>query len=544
MGIRYKPYFHISIILSPLFMNLKITAFLFCATFLLCTTSLQSIAQKSTPEADSRFKGLDTAFQRVLRNWHAAGFAVVVVQKNKVVYARGFGYRDFAGKKPVTPNTIFPIGSCTKSFTTALIGKLQKDGKLDIDKPVNNYLPELKFYNDIMTANINLRDMMSHRTGLPRYDLSWYFFNTLSIDSMVQRIRYMEPSAGLREKWQYNNFMYAAQGAVIEKLSGKSWGDNIKESLFMPLEMIHSSVSIPELEKSGDVSVGYTIRNDNSIKEVAYYHIGGMAPAGAINSNVIDMAKWVMAWINNGKYNGKEVIPADFLNEAISSQSILDGSLPGKDHPGNYFSNYGFGWFVDSYAGHYRVEHGGNIDGFSANTSFFPSDSVGIVVLSNQSVSKVPGLVRNLISDRILNLPYHDWNTEARNAEDKADRGREQTQEDITKAAKHHPPTHGLTDFAGNYNHPAYGTMHCFVKNDSLFANTVTRTLWLRHGNYDVFEVFENDPVEGIDTAKNFGINLQFRMNVSGDIDGFESQLEGGIKPSIWIKETESQPVK
>lgn len=511
---------------------------------LLCTASLQVIAQKSTNTTDLRFKGLDTAFERVLNDWHVAGFAVVVVQKNKVVYVRGFGYRDFAGKLPVTPNTVFPIGSCTKSFTAALIGKLQKDDKLDIDKPVTNYLPSLKFYNDALTANINLRDMMSHRTGLPRYDLSWYFFNTPSIDSMVRRIQYMEPAAGLREKWQYNNFMYAAQGAVIEQLTGKSWGDNVKERLFIPLDMNHSNVSIPELEKSGEVAVGYTVRGDHSIKELAYYHIGGMAPAGAINSNVIDMAKWVMAWINNGIYNGKEVIPADFRNEAISSQSILDGSLPGKDHPGMYFSNYGFGWFVDSYDGHYRVEHGGNIDGFSANTSFFPSDSIGIVVLSNQSESKVPGIVRNLIADRILNLPYHDWNSEVKHAADKAGRERDQAMGEMATAAKHHPSTHGLTDFAGNYHHPAYGTLHCFVKNDSLFANTVTRTLWLRHGNYDVFEVFEKDPTEGIDTSKYFGINIQFHMNVAGDIDGFESQLEGGIKPSFWNREMENQPVK
>lgn len=512
--------------------------------FLLCTASLQAMSQKPAIEGDARFKGLDTAFQRILTTWHVAGFAVAVIQKNKVIYAKGFGYRDIAGKQPVTANTVFPIGSCTKSFTTALIGKLQKADKLDIDKPVNNYMPGLKFYNDAMTNNINLRDMMSHRTGLPRYDASWYFFNTPSIDSMVRRIQYMEPSAGLREKWQYNNFMYAAQGAVIEKLTGKSWGDNVKDSLFIPLEMSHSNVSIPELEKSGEISTGYTIREDNSIKEVAYYHIGGMSPAGAINSNVYDMAKWVMAWINNGKYNGREVIPTDFRNEAISSQSILDGSLPGKNKPGMYFSNYGFGWFVDSYDGHYRVEHGGNIDGFSANTSFFPSDSIGIVVLSNQTISKVPGIVRNLISDRLLNLPYRDWNSESKNAEDRASRERDQAQEEKTMAAKHHPPTHALTDFAGNYNHPAYGTMNIYVKNDSLFAGTVTRTLWLRHGNYDVFEVFEDDPKEGIDTARSYGINLQFHLNVSGDIDGFDSQLEGGIKPSGWIKETGSQPVK
>ncbi|TNV71673.1 hypothetical protein FGO68_gene11060 [Halteria grandinella] len=510
---------------------------------LLCTISLQALAQKSTIKEDIRFRGLDTVFQRVLKTWHAAGFAVAVVHKNQVIYAKGFGYRDIEAKLPVTPNTLFAIGSCSKSFTTALIGMLQNEGKLNIDKPVNNYLPKLKFYNDALTNNITLRDMMSHRTGLPRFDLSWYFFNTSSVDSLIQRVQYMEPTAGIREKWQYNNFMYATQGAVAEKLTGKSWGENIKEKIFIPLEMSHSNVSIPEMEKSGEVSFGYTLREDDSIKKMEYYHIEGMSPAGAINSNLNDMAKWLIAWINNGKYGGKEVIPSAFCNEAISSQSILDGSLPSKKSPDSYFSNYGFGWFMDSYKGHYRVEHGGNIDGFTANTCFFPSDSLGIVVLSNQNVSKIPGIVRNIISDRILNLQYQDWNSKSKSEEVQANKEREQAINEKNASAKHNPATHPLNNFAGNYSHPAYGTMKIYVENDSLFTKTHTHIYWLRHGNYNAFELFEKDPKEGIDLAKVFGINIQFHLSISGEVDGFESELEGGIKPFLFVREEEKKPV-
>jgi CubicO group peptidase (beta-lactamase class C family) len=280
---------------------------------LLCALSLQCFAQQpSVVNSDPRFKGLDTAFARVLKTWHAAGFAVAVIEKNKVVYANGFGYRDLNGKLPVTPNTLFAIGSCSKAFTATLIGKLQQDGKLDIDKPASNYLPELKFYNDAMTNTITLRDMMSHRTGLPRHDLSWYFFNNPSTDSLIQRVQYMEPTFGIREKWQYNNFMFAAQGAMVQHISGKSWGDNIKEKFFVPLGMTRSDISISELEKSDDIAIGYGVKKDTIIKKLDYYHIDGMAPAGAINSSVIDMAKWVTAWINNGKYNGKEIIPEGY----------------------------------------------------------------------------------------------------------------------------------------------------------------------------------------------------------------------------------------
>jgi len=507
---------------------------------LLCGLSLQGMSQQS---ADPRFKGLDTAFERVLKTWHAAGFAVAVIEKNKVVYAKGFGYRDIAGKLPVTPNTLFAIGSCTKAFTAALIGKLQQDGKLDIDKPVNNYLPSLKFYNDAMTNTITLRDMMSHRTGLPRHDLSWYFFNTPSTDSLVQRIQYMEPTYGIRQKWQYNNFMFAAQGSVVQHLSGKSWEENIRAEFFLPLGMSRSDLSIPELEKTDDIATGYGLKKDSIIKKLDYYHIDGMEPAGAINSSVNDMAKWVIAWINNGKYQGKEIIPGSFRNEAISSQSIIDGALPGKEKPGMYFATYGFGWMLSSYDGHYRVEHGGNIDGFSASTCFFPSDSVGIVVLSNQDGSPVPSIVRNLITDRMLNLKYNDWNSDLKSAADKGKQGADKAKKEKIASTKHNPATHSLADFAGLYKNPGYGAMKLFISNDSLFVKTVTHTLWLRHADYDIFDVFDKDPKEGIDTSADVQLKLQFRMNLGGEIDGLEGLLEAGLKPIVFTKEIEAKKV-
>ena len=167
-------------------------------TFLCCSLFLHSFlfAQKEHRRSSSDpFSGLDTAFARVLQDWHAAGFAVAVVEKDKIIYARGFGYRDWAGKIPVTPHTLFAIGSCTKAFTASLIGSLEDQGRLSIDKPVRNYLPELRFYNADMDNSITLRDMMCHRTGLPRYDLAWYLFGSSTRDSLVRRIQYMEPTA-------------------------------------------------------------------------------------------------------------------------------------------------------------------------------------------------------------------------------------------------------------------------------------------------------------------------------------------------------------
>ena len=188
-------------------------------------------AQKPT---DKRLAGLDTLIARVLKDWKAPGVTVAVVEKNKVVYTGGFGYRDLDKKLPVTENTLFAIGSCSKAFTSGMIGSLVKDGLVDIDKPVRNYLPELKFYNEHLNDQVTLRDMMSHRTGLPRHDYSWYGSTASRID-LLKRIEFQEPTATLREKWQYNNFMFLGQGVVLEKITGKSWETNIQDRIFKPL---------------------------------------------------------------------------------------------------------------------------------------------------------------------------------------------------------------------------------------------------------------------------------------------------------------------
>lgn len=510
-----------------------------------CLLSLTIYAQKKAKKQPSvDLASLDKTFNQILKDWHSAGFAVAVVNKDTIVYAKGFGYRNMEKELPVTPNTLFAIGSCTKAFTASLIGWLSQQEKVNIDKPVRNYDSDIKFYNDAMNNRITLRNMMSHTTGLPRHDFSWYFFNTASRDSLLQRLPYLEPTATIGEKWQYNNFMYAAQGALIEKLTGKSWEKNIQEHFFKPLHMSRSSFSVKDLDTSNDAAIGYEVKQDSIIKQMDYYAINSMGPAGSINSSVTEMAHWVKAWINGGKYNGKEVIPPTFTTQAISSQAIMAPGLPTKEHPDVYFSNYGFGWMLSSYRGHYRVEHGGNINGFSASTSFFPTDSIGIIVLSNQNGSPIPSIVRNMISDRLLGLSSLDWNGEfkslvakAKAAEKEANKERYASRKPNTK------PSHPLADYTGSYNHPGYGTIRIYTNQDSLFASLGSETLYLRHYHYDIFEPFAKDPKDGIDTTDAPPFKIQFEMNMQGDIDRMDIPFEAGLKPISFTKQLDVKEI-
>jgi CubicO group peptidase (beta-lactamase class C family) len=508
----------------------------------LCVQVLMAQKNVKSVEKD-RFAGLDTTFARVLKDHHAAGFAVAVVEKNKVVYAKGFGYRDFDKKIPVTPSTSFAIGSCTKAFTSSLIGLLQKDGKVEYDKPVTNYLGSLRFFNKDLEKNITLRDMMCHRTGLPRHDFSWYL-NPTTRDSLLTRLAYLEPSVDIRQRWQYNNWMFFLQGYLTEKLTMKSWEENVKSKIFEPLGMKNSFFSVDDFSKQTEPAKGYEVKKDSIIKAMDYYNIDAMGPAGSINSSVLDMAKWVQMWIKGGMYEGKEVLPSAYVSEAMSSQMVIGAGLPTKEYPDTYLSNYGFGWFLSSYKGHYRVEHGGNIDGFSASTSFFPSDSVGIVVLVNQNRSVVPSIVRNTIADRLLNVAYFDWNKDRLKvllkAQKEAKEAEQKTESSRKKGTK---PSHNTKDYAGLYTHSGYGKMMVSVKNDSLFFRSKYGTEWLAHYHYDVFQNF--DTKNSIDTTERSNQRFQFNTNLQGEIEslsitGFEPTID---KPLIFNRQAPVKPM-
>ena len=497
---------------------------------------LVSSISYSQPTADARLKGLDTFVIKVLKDWHAAGVTIAVVEKGKVVYTGGFGYRDLEKKLPVTENTQFAIGSCTKAFTASILGMLVKDGKVDLDKPVRNYLPELKFQNEYTNDHATLRDMMCHRTGLPRHDMSWYA-SWATRSEFLERIQYFEPTAELREKWQYNNFMFMAQGVVIEKLTGKSWEENMKEKILKPLGMDNTNVSTNDMEKSADHSLAFATK-DSSIKAIPYRNIDAMGPAGSVNSSAKDMAKWLMTWINDGKYSGKEIIPSSYRNEAITIQMAMGGGTPGAENPDVHISGYGFGWMISSYRGHYRVEHGGGIDGFITTTGFFPSDSIGIFVSSNQG--GVSTSIRNFIADRMLKLSYRNWNKYLLDAANKAkDAAKAVVKNDSLGRKFNTKPSHELADYTGTFSNKGYGSIEIMLKDGNLSSKFNNIAIKFEHFQYDQFKAYPQDPsFEDEDP-----IRVSFHTNDKGDISKLTIPFEAGVKDIEFIKETKTTEV-
>ncbi len=490
-------------------------------------------------QQDKRLKGLDKDLNEILKTTKAPGFAVAIVQGKKIIYAKGFGYRDYENKIPVDTNTLFAIGSCTKAFTSSILGQLRQEDKISFDDSPRKYIPELKFYNNEMNNNIIIKDLMSHRTGLPRHDASWYYFPTYDKDSLMHRIEYQEPFTGVRQKWHYNNFMFLTQGIIAEEITGKTWQENIKDRFFTPLGMTRSNVSIDELEKSTNAALGYSLKN----KRLDYYHIAAMAPAGSINSSVNEMSNWLITWLNKGVFEGQQIIPEPYIEEAITSQMATGSGFPDKEFPDLHLLNYGYAWFLSSYKGHYLVQHGGNIDGFSASTAFFPSDSIGIVVLTNQNHSSLPKMVSNSIADRILKTKKTDWTNWYIESLTKESLGKIEA-ESKPSTKETHKQSHNNIDYTGTYSNGGYGTFKIIVKNELLYTEGLHINQFINHLDYDLFELIDvkDNTIDSSQLGQAY--TAKFNINNSGDISSVELKVEHKLDPIIFLRTPNTIKVK
>jgi hypothetical protein len=336
--------------------------------------------------------------------------------------------------------------------------------------------------------------------------------------------------------------MFMALGMVIEKMTGKSWEENIKEKIFKPLGMNKTNLSVIDMAKTDDRSLAYMVKDGKIIFPIPYRNIDAIAPAGAINSCAKDMANWLITWINDGKFNDKEIIPSSFRNQAIMVQVATGGGLPGAENPDVHFGGYGFAWGMSSYRSHYRVEHSGGIDGFITSTSFFPSDSIGVFVVTDQSTPTTS--IRNFIVDRLLKLSYRNWGKSALAEKLKGDSvAKTLPNTDSINRKPNTKPSHELNDYTGVYENKGYGQAKIFIETDTLWidyneAGQRTKS-YLQHYHYDVFRIRSTEETEDSKDAP----KIRFNTGTDGKISSLEAQLEPSVKDIVFEKLTPSVKV-
>lgn len=333
------------------------------AIFLLL--SINIIAQEIN--ISKSLKGFDKYMSDVLTDWNEPGAGVAIIHNGELVFVKGYGYRDYGNKLPVTKNTLFQIASNTKLFTTIAAGMLVEKGIFNWDKPITESVPELEFYNDFLNSNVTLRDMLGHKTGISRHDMVW-FQSDFSRKELFERIKYLEPSIPLRQDFIYNNLMYTAVGYSIELRTGKTWEEYVKENIFTPLEMNNTVFSIAEMQKSSDHGIPYNeIRDTTLLYKIPLKEDGaGVGPAGAIITSLDDLSHWVIALMKDGKYKNKEVIPTSVINETLKPGiAFRNSELEEKGYKEKLNSTYGMAREIEVYKGNVLTKHGGAMQDFT-----------------------------------------------------------------------------------------------------------------------------------------------------------------------------------
>ncbi|MCB9290537.1 MAG: serine hydrolase [Lewinellaceae bacterium] len=483
----------------------------------------------SAQPSEQVFREIDEFVEQARQDWKVPGVAVGIVKGNEVIYAKGFGSRDVESGKPVTENTLFAIGSSTKAMTALSVLQLVDDGLVEPDKPVLDYLPDFRMYDDYVTQHLSVRDLLCHRSGLPRHDLVWYGSDD-SREELFHKLKYLEPNRGFREVFQYQNLMYMTAGYLVGEVTHSSWETQVKERIFKPLEMERASFSVENLQKDPDHALPYNKEKDE-IKRMDFRNIDAVGPAGSVNASASEMCHWLIAQLNGGKYRDTEIITSTSLAESHTPVIPVSGPLSGFlafDNNGGPIT-YGLGWFISTHKGRLAFQHGGNIDGFSAMVAFLPGDSIGIVVLTNLNGTMLPAVIRNFVFDKMLGEEIRDWNGEMLSMISKME---EQPPQEDVKRVSGTQPSHKLEAYTGQFTHPAYGTITITPEGDSLHLSYHTFEVNLGHYHYDVFT--GKNPMIG-------EIKVAFHTNMDGEVARLSSILEPALDAIYFDRKAEEK---
>lgn len=444
-------------------------------------------------------KELDHYFEKALKDWNVPGMSIAIVKDDQVVLAKGFGLKNIEKLEKVDENTLFPIASNTKSFTAAALAILVDEGKINWDDPVRKYLPWFELYDPYVSNAITIRDLLCHRSGLATFSGDLLWFGTIySKEEIVKRAKFLKPVYGFREQYGYSNINYLAAGLIVEKVTGKSWDDFIREKFLKPLGMARSNTSINSFDEIDNVVTPHTDYK-NIVVPIPFLNWDNIAPAGSINSSAAEMTKWLRMQLNKGSFEGKKYFSEKVAEEMWASQIPLKvSSFSQKNWPSTHFKAYGLGWNLLDYHGKKVISHSGGYDGIISYSCIVPEINLGFVILTNKNSSLYYPLSFRIL-DAFLDKTEKDWSSiflDRQNTNKKRDA--ENLIKEEQERVKNTKPSLDLNAYTGVYQCEMYGTVKIELTDQKLQLTMNPAPLFtgfLEHWHYDVFSVnFRNFP--------------------------------------------------
>ncbi len=491
----------------------KITTLLF-ALFLFPL----ALASQAAPEVDLR--ALDRYFEKMVEDWDIPSASIGIVKDGKLVFTGNYGVKEVGKVGAPDANTLYAIASNSKAFTSAMIGMLVQEGKLDWNDPVRKYLPYFDLYDSWVSEHTTIRDLLSHRVGLGTFsgDNIWYK-SELPAREFIKRYKYVPQAYPFRAGYGYSNLMFIAAGEIIETVTGKSWAENVRERILEPLGMDRTLASVKGLESKGNYATPHA-RNEEGNYPIPWTSWDNVAATGGLISSVSDLAKWMVFNLNNGIHNGDTLLSKRTRNLVWTPHNnfMVDHTAPNDF--GRHFNGYGLGWGLSDYHGRLRVGHTGGYDGMITAVTLIPDENLGVVVLTNGVKSPIMAATYYAL-DRFLGVETEkDWSadylklTNERMASDTRIADRKAKRVLDTK------PSIPRDKLTGTYQSDLYGKLYIREKDGELhleFSHSPLLSARLTHWHYDVWELHWDHPQAWF----SFG-TIQFRTDNNLEVTGFD----------------------
>jgi len=469
-------------------------------------------------QSDARVRELDAYAARAAREWRAPGMAIAVVKDGRLVFAKGYGVLELGKAAPVDTQTLFAIGSTTKAMTAMAVAMLVDEGKVRWDDPVSKYLPDFQLSDPYLTRELTVRDLLTHRAGLPNADFLWYGTD-LSSEEIFRRMRMVRPAYSMRSSFIYQNIMYAVAGRVVSVASGMPWADFLRTRIFVPLGMTRTVASLAQASRTSNVAAPHFLIDD-TVRVISNAPVDAVAPAGAVWSSIADMSKWMRFVLDSGRVNGRELVKPATFAELVHPQTMVPAGefypTARLTHP--HWQTYGLGWFQQDYNGRKVDFHTGSIDGMVAIIGLMLDEKLGVYVLSNLDHMEA----RHALMLKTFDLytgGARDWSAELQTlyggfrAQAIAAR-KEADQKRITGTQ----PSLALEKYAGTYTDSLYGTAVITAANGTLRLRAGTLGATLEHWQYDTFRARFDNRWQGTQLVT-FTIGPDGRPSVV-DVDG------------------------
>jgi len=459
-------------------------------------------AQESPPAAAAPAYNLEADVTRVMKTFDVPGIAIAVVKDGKVVVAQGFGVRKKGEPAPVDGKTLFEIASNSKAFTAAGLAMLVDQGKLDWDDAVIKHLPDFRMYDSYVTAEMTVRDLLTHRSGLGlgAGDLMWWPTTTFTSDEIIHNLRYIKPATSFRSSYAYDNLLYIVAGKIIAQKSGKPWGQTMREWILDPVGMSGTTTSLDAHTAGMNVSAPHSKINGKAAV-VKPMPVANAVGAVGINTSAEDIARWMNVLIDGGRVgkdaSGKEVrLWSDKqAREMWTAQTPIAINQPrpplAATRPN--FSAYGLGFQLRDYQGRLVAMHGGALQGFYSRVMIVPDAKLGIAIFTNAESGPSLNALQYRLLDQYLGVAPTDWIGRI------ADLDREMQDKEAARVAKESgsrakssKPSLALADYVGEYEDAWYGKALIKKVGNKLimsFSRTPDLTGEMEHFQHDTFVV-------------------------------------------------------